>query len=183
MKNEGMWNARQPRGARAACATAAGLLLSLMAACGGGTVQLGIRGYMHDDADDPVRYFKIDGVTGAMPDAGDGPGKGVCCVTLPLEWRPGLTATVELGYGLPPWPSPRVVQVPVEEYRGHARGTLQAHFYPGGRVRIVVSRFSPGHPRYPLLEGVKLDWGVYRNYCALRPSDAVCLVLPMEKDH
>lgn len=183
MKNQGMWNARQPRGARAACATAAGLLLSLMAACGGGTVQLGIRGYMHDDADDPVRYFKIDGVTGAMPDAGDGPGKGVCCVTLPLEWRPGLTATVELGYGLPPWPSPRVVQVPVEEYRGHARGTLQAHFYPGGRVRIVVSRFSPGHPRYPLLEGVKLDWGVYRNYCALRPSDAVCLVLPKDKDH
>ncbi|WP_219213401.1 DUF3304 domain-containing protein [Variovorax boronicumulans] len=183
MKNQGMWNARQPRGARAACATAAGLLLSLMAACGGGTVQLGIRGYMHDDADDPVRYFKIDGVTGAMPDAGDGPGKGVCCVTLPLEWRPGLTATVEFGYGLPPWPSPRVVQVPVEEYRGHARGTLQAHFYPGGRVRIVVSRFAPGHPRYPLLEGVKLDWGVYRNYCALRPSDAVCLVLPKEKDH
>lgn len=177
--SEIQWSAARGRGVRAACV----VLLSLMAGCGGRTVPLGVRGYMHDETDGPVRYFKINGVTGAMPDAGDGLGKVACCVNLPVEWRPGLTATVELGEGPPPWPSPRVLQVPVEEYRGDARGTLQAHFYPGGRVRIVVSRFAPGHPRYPLLEGVSLDWGVYRNYCALRPSDGVCLVLPKPKEH
>lgn len=182
MTSEILWSAACGRGVRTACAAAAGLLLSLMAGCGGRTVQLGVRGYMHGEADDPIRFFKIDGVTGAMPEAGEGPGKVACCVHLPIEWTPGLTATVELGDGPPPWPSPRVLQVPVEEYRGYARGTLQAHFYPGGRVRIVVSRFAPGHPRYPLLEGVVLDWAVYRNYCALRPSDGVCHVLPKEKD-
>jgi len=180
MMNEGKWNAVGHGCARGACAAAAGLLLSLMAACGGRTVQLGVRGYMHDEADDPVRYFKVDGVMGAMPAADGEPGRIACCVNLPIEWRPGLTATVEFGHGTASPPARRILTVPVEEYRGHARGTLQAHFYPEGRVRIVVSRFAPGHPRYPLLEGVALDWGMYRNYCALRPSDAVCQVLPRD---
>lgn len=188
MMNEAMWNAVRRSGARAACTTAAGLLLSLMAACGGRTVQLGIRGYLHDhdhdhEAAEPLRYFRIDGVEGTLSEAGGGPDKLACCVSLPVEWTPRLTATVELGYGPPSQPARKILVVPVEEYRGYARGSLQAHFYPGGRVRIVVSRFPPGHPRYPLLEGVRLDWALYRSYCALRPSEGVCQVLPREKEH
>lgn len=174
-----MWRAAWHRCARAAGMASCGLLLLLlMAACGGRPVPIGVRGYVHDDADDAVWSFKVNGVAGTLPDPGGRPGKVACCVNLPAEWTPGLTARVELWHGPRHRPSHTVLAVPVEEYRGPTRGTLQVHVYPGGRVRVVVSRFAPGHPRYPLLEGVALDWALYHSYCAFRPSDGVCQVRP-----
>lgn len=158
-----------------------GLLLALLAACGARTSPLGIRGYVHG-VGDPVQYFKVNGVTGTLLDANGARAQPACCVNLPTEWVPGLTATVEIGYPPSSHLAPKTLQVPVEEYRANARGVLQAHFYPGGRSRLVVSRFAPGHPRYPLVEGVVIDWATYRNYCMLRPSEAVCQVLPLRPD-
>ncbi|MGN5351245.1 DUF3304 domain-containing protein [Ralstonia sp. L16] len=51
--------------------------------------------------------------------------------------------------------SPREAVVDIPEYTSENRGPVQVHFYDNHRVNVVVSRYSLGHPMYPL---PKDDW-------------------------
>jgi hypothetical protein len=74
----------------------------------------------------------------------------MCCVTLPVTWRPGLT--VRVGWDMPEGTTliPKSKIVEVEKY--DAPGDVYVHFFPDHDVRVVVTRWigaSPNHPITP----------------------------------
>lgn len=92
-----------------------------------------------------------------------GGGSHVCCITIPRKWYPGLKADVR-------WEVHRIIkaadpaepetvaiegryraQVAVEAYR--EPGELVIHFFPNGRVRIVVSSISASGVEHPIRRG------------------------------
>lgn len=151
-----------------------------LSACAEKTLPASVRGYSHH-IETSIYNFTVNGAMGSNLDT-DGGGGSSCCVAIPTRWRPGLMATVNVEYGTPqggpPPPPPRTFEVPVEAYTEQDLGDLHVHFYPKGKVRIVVSPYSPGHPKYPPMEGVLPDWDWYRNYCRTSPSDPVCQTIP-----
>ncbi|MFS2212932.1 DUF3304 domain-containing protein [Telluria sp. Tellsp104] len=87
----------------------------------------------------------------------------VCCLMIPKKWSPGLTADVR-------WEVLHVIlqpdgiqvareelvaiyraQVPVEAYSEGDR--FWVHFFPEGRVRIVVNSFAPEAEQHPIRWG------------------------------
>ncbi|MBQ5942157.1 DUF3304 domain-containing protein [Massilia sp. AB1] len=118
-----------------------------------------VNGVQHLGSDHLIHEFYVNkGYYGNVGEGGGG-GSQTCCVTLPKNWYPGLKADVR-------WEVYRIIkptdpaleetvesegiyraQVPVEAYR--EPGDFVVHFFPNGRVRIVVSSISPsgdGHP-------------------------------------
>lgn len=94
---------------------------------------------------------------------GGGGGSRRCCVNLPSQSNPTLTADVR-------WEVSRIIrapnqsvpekpeavgiyqaQVPVESYS--EAGDLYVHFFHGGRVRIVVSRYTATGKLHPVQYG------------------------------
>lgn len=93
-----------------------------------------------------------------------GGGSIVCCVMLPLKWRPGLT--VEIRWRVEDWTGADyaeiekgnyasvtekkmyIAKVPVEKYDGLY--DLIVHFFPHGRVRAVTSVYSVSSPLHPV---------------------------------
>lgn len=74
----------------------------------------------------------------------------MCCVTLPVTWRPGLT--VRVGWDVPEGtthiPNPNIVEV--EKYDAPAE--VYVHFFADDEVRVVVTTWvgaSPNHPITP----------------------------------
>lgn len=118
-----------------------------------------IVGVQHLGSDHLIHKFYVN--KGDYGNVGEGGGGGsfTCCVTLPKHWYPGLKADIR-------WEVYRIIkptdpaeeetvesegiyraQVPVEPYR--EPGKFFVHFFPNGRVRIVVSPIShsgDGHP-------------------------------------
>ncbi|WP_081897715.1 DUF3304 domain-containing protein [Massilia sp. BSC265] len=110
-----------------------------------------------------IHEFYVDkGYYGNVGEEGGG-GDVTCCVTLPKHWHPGLKADVR-------WEVYRIIkptdpaeeetvepegiyraQVPVESYR--EPGQFVVHFFPNGRVRIVVSSISPSGDGHPIRKG------------------------------
>lgn len=122
-----------------------------------------IVGVQHLGSDHLIHEFYVN--KGYYGNVGQGGGGGgfTCCVTLPKHWYPGLTADVR-------WEAYRVIkptdpaeeetvesagiyraQVPVEAYQ--QSGKFFVHFFPNGRVRIVVSSISPSGDGHPIRKG------------------------------
>lgn len=59
--------------------------------------------------------------------------------------------------GGPQPPPPQEAMVELPEYSSEA-GSIQAHFYPNHKVKVVVSVYGIGHPRYPMGEEDKFPW-------------------------
>lgn len=159
--------------------------LIALGACAEKTIPASVRGYSHH-IENSIANFTVNGAMGSNLDTDGGGAKSSCCVVLPARWHPGLTATVNVEYstsqGGPPPPPPRTFEVPIEEYTDQNQGALQVHFYPRGKVRIVVSKYSPGHPKYPAMEGVEIRPTSLWNYCTFDvPSDPVCRTMPKEE--
>jgi hypothetical protein len=75
---------------------------------------------------------------------------GMCCVTLPATWQPGLTVKVDwdMPEGTTHIATTKIVQV--ERY--DKAGNLYVHFFPDDAVRVVVTLLvgaSPNHPITP----------------------------------
>lgn len=118
-----------------------------------------INGVQHLGSDHLINVFYVDGYNGSNVGEEGGGGTHICCITLPKNWYQGLKAEVR-------WEVHRIIkpsdpaapetveiegryraQVPVEPYRDS--GEFFVHFFPNGRVRIVVSPFGhsgDGHP-------------------------------------
>jgi hypothetical protein len=121
-------------------------------------------GVQHLGPDYEISEFYVNRHYFSNVGQGGGGGGEVCCVTLPIKWHPGLKAEVR-------WEAAHIIKrsadpagadtgelvgmyrahVPVEAYAGP--GDLYVHFYPEGRVRIVVSSISPSGERHPI------QWG------------------------
>jgi len=104
---------------------------------------------------DYIHQFYVDGTWGGNSFAYGGGGKFVCCVVYPKAWRPGLTATVKWttsssdpnATGDAAKPHWHEAVVPIEKYV--ETGTLHVHFLPEGKVRLIISNWVAGHPKYP----------------------------------
>lgn len=102
------------------------------------------------------RYIYSASVNGAggssMSEFGAGGGE-VCCVSVPVKWRPGLMAYVQWDM---PIGSQHIYQrktVEIEPYGSEDSGnSLYVHFFPNGDVRVVIAKYpgySKGHPISP----------------------------------
>jgi hypothetical protein len=93
-----------------------------------------------------VQNFSLNGKGGAQ--AGKG-GRTVCCASLPLKWRPDLTAVVR--WRVTNWRDCRGDSyervVPVDPYK--EIGHVWVHFLSDGSARVVSSDPGPGNPHYP----------------------------------
>jgi hypothetical protein len=93
-----------------------------------------------------VQRFSMNGCGGFQ--AGKG-GSTVGCASLPLVWRPDLTAVVR--WNVTNWRDcfgeNFETVVPVERYE--EVGQVWVHFLPDGVVRVVSSGPGPGNPKYP----------------------------------
>ncbi len=142
---------------RAAVATLAAL--SVLAACSkqddipDDKATASITSYNHTP--DYIHQFYVDDAGGGNSFAYGGGGKFVCCVVYPRVWHPGLKATVKwTTSSSDPNATGDAAQehwheavVPIEKYT--EAGTLNVHFLPGGKVRLIISKMGAGHPDYP----------------------------------
>ncbi|MGN8087309.1 DUF3304 domain-containing protein [Ralstonia sp. 22086] len=118
-----------------------------------------VTGYNHMK-DQSIAGFSVNGAGGPNIGPESGGGKFNCCIEIPKRWHPGMKAKVEwfYGYGIEgpgSQPPPQEAEVEIPEYTAENRGPVQVHFYDNHRVNVVVSRYSLGHPMYPL---PKDDW-------------------------
>ncbi|NIA53112.1 DUF3304 domain-containing protein [Massilia sp. TW-1] len=117
-------------------------------------------GVHHMGSDYRIPDFYVNKYSaGSVGESGGGGGM-VCCFMLPKKWYPGLKADVR-------WELRHITressgsgakteevagfyraQVPVEAYA--KPGDFYVHFFPGGRVRIVVSEFSITGKEHPI---------------------------------
>lgn len=122
------------------------------------------QGANHSDI--AAMYVTLNGEGGIMIANEHGYSGNICCVNVPKKWRSGLTVTVGWqdegswlldGSGkevirngntvLVPAPrKSKTVQIP--EYT--TPETLWVHFFPNDEVKVVMSKYWPGHAKHPL---------------------------------
>ena len=134
---------------------------ALLVGCGDERVPASVEGYNHM-SDRSILSFTVDGAGGPNISPRSGGGKSSCCASIPVHWRPGMKVKVEWSYGsgaegTPPPPPPQEVVVEIPEYSSKA-GSIQAHFYPNHKVKVVISNYGIRHPRYPMSDEDKLPW-------------------------
>jgi len=140
-----------------ALAIIGGVLMT--SACSDATVPVGLRGYNHMK-DLTIHVFTVNGTMGPNVSTESGGGE-TCCVSLPRNWRPGLKAKVSWEYdqkegAANPLPKSQAAEFDIPEYP--FGGSLQVHFYPKHKVKIVVSPCSPRHPFYPMTSADLAPW-------------------------
>ena len=93
-----------------------------------------------------IQQFSVNGQGGAQ--AGKG-GSQICCVAVPVKWRPDLT--VKVAWGVTNWPAKvyswHEREIHVERY--DEVGNLNVHFLRDGSVRVLVSAIYPERASYP----------------------------------
>jgi hypothetical protein len=119
-----------------------------------------IIGVQHLGSDYLINGFYVDGYYGSNVGEGGGGGSEVCCITLPKKWHSGLKAEVRwevhhiIRTSDPTVPETVEVEgmyrarVPVEAYAEPS--DFYVHFFPQGRVRIVVSSISSSGELHPI---------------------------------
>lgn len=118
-------------------------------------IPVDLSGMHHIGPNFKIAPFVLNGTYGFNVGREGGGGSDVCCVLLPRQWRPGLS--VDLRWAVARLkreestdkvrPKYKTVSfecfratVPVEKYE--APGRVVAHFFTGGKARVVVG--SPG---------------------------------------
>jgi len=105
-------------------------------------------GYNHTDQ--YIAMYVVNGYPGddILPHGGGG--SFICCISVPREWKPGMTVIVkwtdDRNTNPIPWKT-RVVEVP--PYWPDDIGMFAVHFFPGDEVKVLVTMKGPGHPEYP----------------------------------
>lgn len=82
----------------------------------------------------------------------------MCCVSLPARWQPGMQLVVQTIDGTraknsAEWSKetlPLILhRVDVPPYKSEDAGTVWVQLLPGGKVKLVVSSYSPNHALWP----------------------------------
>lgn len=110
-----------------------------------------------------IQEFYVDGAWGGGVSIGAGTG-GVCCVSVPDKWRPGLSVKVswrrsdcrgdkkqrcpERMEDLDKWPMLQMEKIiPVEPYE--RPNDIQVMFLPNDEIKVYVFDADPIHPSHP----------------------------------
>jgi len=129
------------------------LLLAFVALGAGFTVMsqasaMDLVGYNYTD--EHVEASTVNGYPGPNIYPHGGGGGSVCCISVPREWKQGMTVTVkwtdDRNANPIPWKT-RVVEVP--RYTPEDIGMFAVHFFPGDVVKVLVTMKFAGHPDYP----------------------------------
>jgi hypothetical protein len=99
-----------------------------------------------------IEYFTMNGAGGINVRRG-GSSAEACCIVIPNRWRPGLKATLTWRYEAPnenPNEVMPVITQEVELPKYPHPDAVRVHFYEHEKVKLVLSKCSPGHPFYPL---------------------------------
>jgi hypothetical protein len=81
-------------------------------------------------------------------------------LSVPRHWKPGIMAVVFWTYGTEPEDAiPHTAEAEIPEYGPEKIGQVHLHFYPGDKVKVVVTHYDLGHPYYPL---PKEDWAPWK---------------------
>jgi len=102
--------------------------------------------------------FSINGSFGGNASEYGGGNAGVCCVRLPVVYRPGLTADIKYNLLINDgkddnWKTK--IGVPVEPYT--ESGDVYVHFFPNDQIRVVVSLSGPSGSKHPIPYPVNPD--------------------------
>lgn len=131
------------------------MLFTLCASCtgAGSTSALQLTAYNHTE--NGIGSFSVEipngeGSSSGFLGAGEGGGGFVCCVRVPLNWKPGMVITVAWNTVAGGKEVARNAVVEIPEYKSDAATRLSVHFLNGGMVRAFVTRYSLRHPDYPL---------------------------------
>lgn len=130
------------------------LLITTLMGCNGeepdtGPATASIIGY--NNTENYIHRFFVDENWGGNIRAYSGGGGIVCCINYAREWHPDLTATVRWSTSASK-PNPYEGEtwheqiVPIERY--DQLGSLNVHFLPDNKVRLIISQGSPGFPGY-----------------------------------
>lgn len=125
---------------------------------------VGITGAQHIGRNFSVSDFYVDGYNGSNVGREGGGGSNVCCVLLPMKWRPGLS--VDLRWEVANWTNEKPeeikagdyqsvtweffkARVPVEKY--NSPENLYVHFFAHGKARVVSSGPGSESTLHPIL--------------------------------
>lgn len=125
---------------------------------------VGLTGVQHIGRDFNISDFYVNGAGGGNVGREGGGGRTNCCVALPNQWQPGMTAEVRWAVG--DWSNEKLAEtdsgnyksitferykarVPVEKYDKPSQ--LFVHFFAGGKVRVVSSKYFPESKQHPIL--------------------------------
>lgn len=114
-------------------------------------VAVSVTGYNHIK-NESILGFSVNGASGPNLSPYGGGSKFNCCVNLPVHWKPGLKATVTWEYGSGPNhtpPPPQSATVDIPEYTPEDMGTLQVHFYPNHKIKVVSTMYGLGTRSIP----------------------------------
>jgi hypothetical protein len=130
-----------------------------------GSFPASLTGVHHLGSEYLIDRFFVNQSIGDNIGEGGGGGSIVCCMTLPRQWRPSISVDVrwEVHHVIrstdPKLPDTAELegiyqaQVPVEEYK--IPGDFFVHFFPNGRVRVVVSSHRSNSDWHPIRRGDK----------------------------
>ena len=139
-----------------------------IAACNENKIPVEVMGYNHM-SDESIMGFSVNGAGGPNLAPESGGGGRNCCIAIPERWRPGMKARVTWAYGhgpagsRPP-PPPQEAEVEIPEYTPQNLGSVQVHFYPGHRIKVVVSKWRLGNAEYPLPREDWAPWTINENW-------------------
>lgn len=78
-----------------------------------------------------------------------------CCTVLPDRWSDDMRVRIRWRIKGDSPQKYRESIVSIEKYTG--RGTLYVHFFMDGKIRLVVSRFSPTDEKHPISPDDEMD--------------------------
>lgn len=154
-----------------------GLLALLPVALLSGCLEDEKTGVSYDGAnhtDRPAMFVTINGEGGIMNIEPGAEGGDICCVIVPVKWKPGLKVTVgwqDEGSWLKDEqgnevirngktvliPAPRKSKtVDLPEY--DTPETLWIHFFPNEEVKVVMSKYGPGSVKHPIPNPEQAAW-------------------------
>lgn len=141
------------------------VLAVMLTACDNNDTLAGdVTGYNHmPDSGWSIAGFTVNGAGGPNIQPESGGGKFSCCMSFPKYWHPGMKAKVRWSYDVMVGdsrkpPPPQEAEVDIPEYTPKTAGAVNVHFYPDHRIKVVISRYSIEHPRYPMSEEDKKPW-------------------------
>lgn len=114
-----------------------------------------------------ISDFYIDKYGAGGVQRSGGGGSIICCVILPLKWRPNLTT--EIRWRVEDWTRANYIEIDAGNYESVTQKgmyiakvavekydephDLYVHFFPRGRVRVLSTMYAPTSLSHPVLYG------------------------------
>jgi hypothetical protein len=133
------------------------LLLTALVGCKEEMVLAGVKGYDHIPwGTGAVSGFAVNGYSFEV-------GGHQCCVNIPRKWRSGMKAKIDWEVylprpGEPGENEPQHYSEPVDIPRYMPDDQLHVHFYPGHKIKIVMSQYGIKNPFYPMTKEEQLPF-------------------------